>query len=428
MKILALDVQNVLRLSAVDLKFDPANNLVVIGGNNAQGKSSVLNSIIAALGGTKEQLPEMVHRGTKKGKVTVDLGDYSITRTFTKEGGGTLTVTDATGKAVGSPQALLNGLLSSMSFDPLAFMSAKPAEQAAILRELAGLDFTAFDSDYSATFDERTDANREVKRLEGQLSGLAKHDGAPDMEVSVAALGDALNAEHAKTAAHNTAGRVFADSSRAAYAAREAVDDLRAKLALAEVEAARATEAQTKDKAALDVTSPGNPEPIQQQIATAEDTNRKVRENKQHAEVAADLKAKRKAADALTAKLDGIKDAKDTAIREAKFPVPGIGFDDDGVTLNGLPVKQASGAEGLRLSVAVGAALNPKLRTMLVRDGSLLDDDNLALLAELANEHDFQIFMERVGKRDKMAIIIEDGTVLEEQAEGQADLLAAAGQ
>lgn len=425
MKILSLDIQNVLRLTAVNLELDPKNNLVIIGGNNAQGKSSVLNSIMAAFGGKKEHMPEMLHKGARKGKVTVTTDDYTITQTFTKEGGGTLTVTAADGKPVTSPQSLLSGFLNSMTFDPLAFMTSKPQEQAAILRQLAGLDFTPFDRDYTATFDERTQINREAKRLDAQLAGMpARHADAPEAEVSIAALSEQLRLEHDKTTAHDRAVQAFSDASRAAYAARELVDDLRARLAVAETEAKAAGEAQAKAKAALDNTQPGNTEPIQAQILSAEDTNRKVRQNAERARIAADLKATTKQADALTAKLEGIRDAKDQAIREAKFPVPGIGFDDDGVTLNGLPVCQASGAEGLRLSVAVGASLNPKLRTMLVRDGSLLDDDNLALLAKLAEEYDFQIFMERVGKRDAMAIIIEDGMVLSESATGeQADLL-----
>ena len=52
MKINKLEIENVKRIKAVRLK--PAQNgLTVIGGNNNQGKTSVLDSIAWALGGEK---------------------------------------------------------------------------------------------------------------------------------------------------------------------------------------------------------------------------------------------------------------------------------------------------------------------------------------------------------------------------------------
>ena len=85
-------------------------------------------------------------------------------------------------------------------------------------------------------------------------------------------------------------------------------------------------------------------------------------------------------------------------------------FDDTGVTLDGLPFEQASQAQQLRASVAIGAALNPKLRAMLVRDGSLLDEDSLALLTAEASRSDLQVWLEVVG-REGDGIVIEDGEV-----------------
>ena len=52
MKINKLEIENVKRIKAVRL--EPAQNgLTVIGGNNNQGKTSVLDSIAWALGGEK---------------------------------------------------------------------------------------------------------------------------------------------------------------------------------------------------------------------------------------------------------------------------------------------------------------------------------------------------------------------------------------
>jgi hypothetical protein len=59
----------------------------------------------------------------------------------------------------------------------------------------------------------------------------------------------------------------------------------------------------------------------------------------------------------------------------------------------------------------MGFAQNPGLKILLVRDGSLLDENSLNLLAQLARDFDGQVWIERVGEGDESAVIIEDGVV-----------------
>ena len=54
---------------------------------------------------------------------------------------------------------------------------------------------------------------------------------------------------------------------------------------------------------------------------------------------------------------------------------------------------------------------NPRRRGIRILDGSLLDADNRALIEGMAREHDYQVWIERVGDADKGAVIIEDGAV-----------------
>ena len=103
-------------------------------------------------------------------------------------------------------------------------------------------------------------------------------------------------------------------------------------------------------------------------------------------------------------------------IASAEFPVEGLGFDETGVTMNDLPFVQASDALKLRVSVAMGMKMNPELRVLLIRNGSLLDEDNLAMIAEMAEESNSQVWLEKVGKSDDVTVLIEDGMVAEEEA------------
>jgi len=55
--------------------------------------------------------------------------------------------------------------------------------------------------------------------------------------------------------------------------------------------------------------------------------------------------------------------------------------------------------------------MNPKLRVIRVRDGSLLDEDAMKLLAKFADAHDMQIWVERVDSSGAVGFVLEDGRV-----------------
>jgi hypothetical protein len=106
---------------------------------------------------------------------------------------------------------------------------------------------------------------------------------------------------------------------------------------------------------------------------------------------------------------------KQKAIASAKMPVKGLSFGDGIVLYKGVPIEQASSAEQLRVSCAIGMAGNPKLRVMIIKDGSLLDSDSLKLLAGMAKDQDFQVWVERVDASGQVGIVMEDGHVKEQE-------------
>lgn len=128
---------------------------------------------------------------------------------------------------------------------------------------------------------------------------------------------------------------------------------------------------------------------------------------------------------ALTKAIDDREAAKQKAIAEAKLPIEGMTFGDGQIMLDGSPFDQASDAQKLRASVAIGMANNPRLHVMRVRDGSLLDEDALKILGEMAEANDFQVWLEAVDSTGKVGIVIEDGAVKStpESRGDQPDLL-----
>ena len=116
--------------------------------------------------------------------------------------------------------------------------------------------------------------------------------------------------------------------------------------------------------------------------------------------------------DGLTAEIEEIDKEIRLAIERANLPVRGLEIRDDAVYLRGVPFNQASDAEQLRCSMALGIASNPRLRVLRIRNGSLLDDDAMEIIREVAADEQFQIWIERVGTSGgPEAVILENGMI-----------------
>ena len=406
MRIVYLEAENVKRLRAVRIR--PDKTLVRIEGRNAQGKSSVLDAIAAALGGGKWQ-PEMpVRKGQKKAHVKLEIGDLVVERRWTAAGGTMLEITQ-NGSPQRSPQAILDKLVGDLTFDPLAFAAMKPQQQAQVLKQLAGLDFSELDMRRERLFAGRTVVNRDAKNAEANVGPMpATPTSGP---VNVRELADQQQA----ALSHN---RKCEDVRAAVQRANEWYE--RAELALgaaqAELEKARLTRETARENAAK-----WEPVPVADlgsAIAEAERHNRAIVERQNWERISAHAKAKSKEADNLTEQIEEIDAERQARLQAAKFPLEGLSLDPLGPTLNGIPFSQASSAEQLRTSVAIGLASKPQARIMLCRDGSLLDHDNLTALHAIAEEFDAQVFIERVADAASPgAIYIEDGEVVEEGGE-----------
>lgn len=421
-KIIQLTAENVKRLHAVNITPDGA--LVVIGGNNAQGKSSVLDSIAMALGG-KDAAPGMpVRKGEEEAQIVVKLDNgITVKRRFTSAGGTSLQVLSDEGAKFPSPQAMLDGLTGKLTFDPLAFLRLDAKKQAETLRVLVGLDFSKLDQERAKLYTERTLVNRETDSLRAQVTAMPKHEGMPAEEQDVSALNKQLeevvsqnsSAEKSRFTAENAENDI-AFYEKQIVSSQNAVEFAKASLAKAEEQLSNMIKAKSDARAkhaelVKQIVKPVDTAPIKAQIESAHNVNQKVRANKARAAEVTKGQAKRDQSETLTKQIEALDAQKARMLKEAKFPVDGLSFENEVVTYNGIPLDQASSAEQQRVSVAIGAALNPKLRVMLVRDASLLDEVNLKALSETAQALDLQIWAERVGKGSECSVIIEDGSI-----------------
>lgn len=425
MKIIELHAENVKRLRAVTIS--PEGNIVEISGRNGQGKSSVLDAIWWALSGTTNIQAKPIRKGQEEARISVDLGELKVIRTFRAREDGThttnLIVENGEGARYQSPQRMLDGLLGALTFDPLAFtrMDGK-AQLETLKRFVPGVDFAAIEKASKADFDRRTEVNRTIRTLRSQAVSIEVPAGTPAERIDDAALvakiqeagefntnlerrrGRREQAEHeieTQEASITTLRARATQLRRDADDADAEADNINARMV--------ATRRQLAEAEAL-------PEPIdtlelRERIADAGRINAAVAQREQRERIEAQVKAAEAEAAALTKAIEDRTAEKRAAIAKADLPVPGIGFGDDEILLNEVPFDQASSAEQLRTSVAIAIAANPKLRVIRIQDGSLLDEEAMRILAEMAATSDYQVWIERVGAGSAVGIVIEDGAI-----------------
>lgn len=401
MKIISLETTNYKRAKHVEIIPDPNGNLVVVAGKNGQGKSSVLDSIAAALGGANSKTtPKPIRDGEDRAEIVLETEELTVTRVFTPSGS-RLTLTSKDGAKYPKAQAKLDELVGKLSMDPLAFTLLDDKKQLAQLLDLVELPFDpeALEAERKQVFDERTAVNRRVKEFESALAQFVELPAdLPSAEVSVSGL---LSEYHE---ARNE-NEVLQRSQQFVESLQAEIEQLEEQLAKAKNDLSEALASVDPNAKPIDLTA------IQAQIDGAEETNRLVRRAQERGALQFQHEAAKGQANSLTAKLDQIAQTKADGLAAAKFPVEGLGFTEEGVTYQGVPFKQASSAEQIRVSMAMAIALNPTLRVIRIQDGSLLDADSLALVEETAREHDMQVWMEIVGEDIENAYTIVDGEV-----------------
>jgi hypothetical protein len=445
--IIELQAENFKRLKAVRITADGKN--IVLAGENKQGKSSVLDVIIAGVLGKKFFPAVPIHGGQSQAKLHLDLGDYVIDRVI-RQGTDTLRVVGKDGVPIKSPQTLIDGLISKVAFDPLSFVDMDNTKRAETLRQLVPeLDVTEIDAQYAKLYTQRTLVNRDAESAEARFKGhtvpkdVLPFPEAPESEVSITVLATELAAIKDKLAENAKVRSELTSAKERLGQADEAVGDRKARVLELETQlvAARAAleSAETNREIAQNLVDTAtkkteklrdpDPAPVQVRLQAADKTNAEVRENVQAKRdrdgavlVAKNLEAewqgKVKASKDLTSQLDKLTTERMRRISKAPMPIEGLSIDTSGlVTLNGYPFDQASQAEQVAASAAIGCARNPQLKVLIIPNASVCRPNIRDAIFKVAAERDYQVWMEIADPSAPGAVLIEDGEVKATAAE-----------
>ena len=413
-KIMALEAENVKRIKAVALTPLPTG-LTLVGGNNNQGKTSVLDALAWALGGDRFRPDAAVRDGAlAPAHLKVTLSNGVVVERKGKNA--SLTVTDPTGRRSG--QQLLNAFVEPLALDLPRFMDATDKEKADILLRIIGIgtELHARDLEIKALYDKRTFTGQLASQKKHFAEELLSYPDAPEQPVSASDLirqqQDILarNGENqrkrAQLASLEEKAQLLAqrvqlltrDLEAAEHALRAAQDDLQDARKSAE-------KLQDESTAALEAS-----------IRDIEETNRKVRANLEKARAEDEAAQYTAEYDQLTEAIAQKRADRMALLNGADLPLPGLGVEDGTLTYNGKHWRDMSGSDQLRVAAAIVRRLNPDCGFVLLDKLEQMDMDTLRSFAAWLEAEGLQAIATRVSTGSECQIIIEDGMVKDAEA------------
>jgi hypothetical protein len=412
-----------MKLSAVEIV--PQDNLILITGENGAGKSSVLDSIVMALCG-KSTIPDKpIKDGADKGKIVVELEQYRIERSFT-QGNSYLKIENSNGSTVKSPQKFLDELIGKISFDPLEFMNQRPDDQNEIFLSLIGVDVKPLDAEEETLRNERQEVGRDLKKAEAFIASHPYH--ADYMNVEEQSIGD-LSAKLTQALQYNQEwDRQQEENEDLKFKGsecrlrinkiQEEIEALiqESKSLDIEIDTLKSTYREKRDH--LESNPKYDISEIQDQMNNVEEINAFVRANTAHLEAVEEAKELNTVYNDYSTRISDIDVQRKELLSSAPMPVPGLSFESGKITYNSIPLAQCSDGEKLMISLGISMALNPTLRVLRIKDGSLLDEKNRKIIYDRIKDNDFQLWLESVSSDKSVGIFIEDGSIV--AIDGQA--------
>lgn len=405
-KINNLEIENVKRVRAVKLQ-PSENGLTIIGGNNGQGKTSVLDAIAWALGGDKFKpstperegsvVPPFLHVELSNGLVVERKGDKS-----------SLKVIDKNGNKGG--QQLLNEFVEALALNLPKFMQATARDKADTLLKIIGVgdQLYALEAEEQRLYNTRTSIGQIADQKAKYAKEMPIYTGIPKEPVSASELirqqQDILarNGEN-KRKRDNVAyyEQALVNAERAYEEAKKILEQ-----AKADVEAARKSAEDLHDESTAE---------LEANIADIDSLNAKIRANldRERAEIEAD--GYKKQYDDLTAQIEKIRQDKRDLLNGAELPLEGLSVERGELTYNGFKWDNMSSSEQLKVATAIVRKLNPECGFVLMDKLEQMDAKTLSEFGAWLEQEGLQVIATRVSTGGECSIIIEDGYIKPEE-------------
>lgn len=415
-KITALEAENVKRIKAVALTPAPTG-LTLVGGNNNQGKTSVLDALAWALGGEKFR-PNAAQRdgAVAPAHLRVTLSNGVVVERKGKNS--SLTVTDPTGRRSG--QQLLNAFVEPLALDLPRFMEASDKEKADILLRIIGIgnELHLRDMEIKSIYDKRTFTGQLAQQKKHFADELISYPDAPEQPLSAS---DLIRRQQDILARNGENQRLRQQAQELARQEQQCLDDLkRTRERIAELEKLR-EELDTKHtklfnqrknaEKTVDQLQDESTAELEASIQSIEETNRKVRANLEKARAEDEAAKYASDYDKLTDAIEQKRKERLDLLNGADLPLPELSVEDGALTYKGKRWRDMSGSDQLRVAAAIVRRLNPDCGFVLLDKLEQMDMTTLEEFGHWLEAEGLQAIATRVSTGSECQIIIEDGMV-----------------
>ena len=415
-KITALEAENVKRIKAVAFAPSPTG-LTLVGGNNNQGKTSVLDALAWALGGERFR-PDAAQRdgAIAPAHLKVTLSNGVVVERKGKNA--SLTVTDPTGRRSG--QQLLNAFIEPLALDLPRFMEASDKEKADILLRIIGVgsELQVKDLEIKGLYDKRTFTGQLAQQKKHFAEELVSYPEAPDEPVSASDLIRQQQDILARNGENQRKRRQAQELTRQrdeAMAEMHRLDERIAELTAQRDEVSKKhtllfTQAMDASKTAEQLQDESTAA-LEASIRDVEETNRKVRANLEKARAEDEAAQYASDYDKLTGQIEDKRAERMALLNGADLPLPGLSVEDGVLTYNGKRWRDMSGSDQLRVATAIVRRLNPDCGFVLLDKLEQMDMTTLTEFGRWLEAEGLQAIATRVSTGSECQIIIEDGMV-----------------
>jgi DNA repair exonuclease SbcCD ATPase subunit len=422
LRLIKAEITNFKNISHKEVRFEGKSALVI--GKNGAGKSSLIQAIMSPV--NSKVIPDKpIKEGEERASVELQIGGnlrgedvkYNVSMYFSPENQrGRVVVTNPEGDNITKSKSSITDLMGDISFDIMDFINlgytrdgkpSKPGirEQIEILKKLMPKEAieTLFklDRDKKELYDTRTEKNREMEYYRSMLEGNQLSQEEIELyskPLDAAPVQEKLRNLSNVVANHSEVTSKLNGFIRDEESLKNEIQELVERLQKKKDQLIVTQDNIIKGKEWLDK----NPKP--DMSALTQELEKINAHNDKH-KIVAELDGKkekyellRQETDKQTVTLKNIEEEKKKIFSSNALPVKGLEFDEEQVLFNGLPLsdKQIPTSTLIGIGCKIGMAMNPNLRLMVIRDGSLLDKKTLKYILDICEKQGYQILVEMV--------------------------------
>lgn len=409
-KINKLEIENVKRVKAV--KIEPTSNgLTILGGNNNQGKTSVLDAIAWALGGNKYKPSKPARDGSMNPPtLRLELSNGLIVERKGKNSD--LKVTDPSGQKAG--QQLLDSFVEELALNLPKFIESSSKDKANTLLQIIGV------GDKLWELDRKEERLYNERRTIGQIADQKKKYAAeqphfPEAPNELVSISDLIHEQQEILARNgeNARKRQNREEIRSQlHLSEERLKQLKEKLAQEEATHEKLMGDYIEANKTIEDLVDESTEEIENSIANIEEINRKVRANLDKEKAEEDAKQYSSQYDKLTKEIQDVRDERTSLLDSADLPLPGLSVEDGELVFEGQKWDNMSGSQQLRVATAIVRKLKPECGFVLLDKLEQMDIPTLTEFGKWLESEGLQAIATRVSSGEECQIIIEDGYVV----------------